>query len=350
MLALAAARLGYRCHVFCPDADAPAAQVSERSVTAAYEDFDALAAFAAGVDVVTYEFENVPASAAAFVDRRVPLRPSAHVLATCQDRVAEKSFLNRIGIATTAWRQVDRCSDLSGHLAAIRPPAILKAARYGYDGKAQTAIDAERDAEAAWARVFGGGHDGVAILEAKVDFEREISVIVGRNVHGEVASYVAVENLHVNHILKRTIAPASIPCEMTRNAEAIGRRIAEALDLVGVLAVEMFVGGDGQLLVNELAPRPHNSGHWTIDACMTSQFEQCVRAICGLPLGSTEPFFDAVMENLLGDEIEGALACLSEANAKVHIYGKACARPGRKMGHVTRLFPRGDTEAPRTPG
>ncbi len=338
MLALAAAPLGYRCHVFCPEEDAPAAQVSEHTTVADYEDREALADFARAIDVATYEFENIPVTAARFLAERVTLRPSPSVLATCQDRLAEKSFLNAIGVATTPWLAVPAAGDLATALARIGEPAILKAARYGYDGKGQTAIDAACDPAAAWARTVGAAAGGAAILEARVDFAMEVSVIVARHANGTLASYVPVENHHENHILRRTLAPARISAQIAAAAEAIGQHIAGALDLVGVLAVEMFVTRDGRLLVNELAPRPHNSGHWTIDACMTSQFEQGVRAICDLPLGATERFADAVMDNLLGDEVEGILAPLAEANAKVHVYGKSEARPGRKMGHITRLI------------
>lgn len=337
MLALAAAPLGYRCHIYCPDDDAPAAQVSERATIAAYDDFEALERFAASVDVVTYEFENVPAATAEFVDRRVRLSPSPFVLATCQDRIREKTFLNSIGIPTTGWEVVRDADDLDRKLRARQRPGILKAARYGYDGKAQAAIDGDCDAAAIWAATVGGEGEADAILEDRVSFAKEVSVILARNGAGELAAYPAVENVHENHILRRTVAPAVVSPALAASAERMGREIAVALDLIGVVAVEMFVTGDDRLLVNELAPRPHNSGHWTIDACITSQFEQCVRAICGLPLGATDRFAAAVMDNLLGDEIDGAFAHLAEPFTKVHVYGKAEARPGRKMGHLTRL-------------
>ena len=340
MLALAAAELGFRCHVYCPDPDPPAAHVSDRSTIADYCDQAALQAFAAAVDVVTYEFENVPAGTAAIVDKLVPLRPSPAVLATCQDRLVEKTFLEGIGVATAPWRAVESPGALAAALAEIGRPAVLKSARYGYDGKGQIAIDEATDLADAWQAMTGTAGEGTGVLERWIAFEKEISVVVVRGIDGAMAVYVPVENVHENHILRRTIAPAEIAPALAEQAAAIGKRIADALDLIGVLAIEMFVTGDGTLLVNELAPRPHNSGHWTIDACIASQFEQCVRAIAGLPLAATERHSDAVMENLLGDEAAGWLDILKQPAAKLHLYGKQEARPGRKMGHVTRLIPR----------
>jgi 5-(carboxyamino)imidazole ribonucleotide synthase len=337
MTALAAARLGYSCHVFCPEADSPAFQVAAAHTVAPYEDLDALAAFARAVDVVTLEFENLPAESLAWLAERRPVRPGPDVLRATQHRVREKDFLRGIGVRTADYRAVGSAAALADALAAIAPPAVLKSARFGYDGKGQVAIDAGTDPAEAW-RAMGAGE---GILEGFVDFACEVSVIVARGTDGEMACYDPVENRHRNHILDTTIAPARIAPALAEEATAIARRIAEALDLVGLLAVEMFVARDGRLLVNELAPRPHNSGHWTIDSCATSQFEQLVRAVCALPLGSTERHSDAVMTNLLGDEALGWPELLAEPGARLHLYGKREIRPGRKMGHVTRLYPRG---------
>ncbi len=343
MTALAAARFGYRCHVFTPEADAPATQVSAQATIADWEDGEALARFAAGCDVVTYEFENIPAEAAALVGRQTLLRPDVRVLAICQDRITEKTFLARIGVPTTRWQPVGDADALARAVRETGLPAVLKSARLGYDGKGQVALAPDGDLAAAWAETVAtgmvtGGEPG--IVEAWVDFACEISVIVARSCGGDIVAYVPVENQHENHVLRRTTAPAGIDAAVAAQAQWLAKSIAEALQLEGVLAVEMFVGRDGSLLVNELAPRPHNSGHWTIDACPVSQFEQCVRAIAGLPLGPTERHADAVMENLLGDEIARWPELVADPDVRLHLYGKSEARPGRKMGHFTRLRPR----------
>jgi 5-(carboxyamino)imidazole ribonucleotide synthase len=343
MTALAAARFGYRCHIFTPETDAPASQVSARTTVAAWDDAAALGAFGAACDVATYEFENIPTGAAALVARHTLLRPGAGVLATCQDRISEKTFLAGIGVPTTRWRAVADLYQLESAVAAIGRPAVLKSARMGYDGKGQVAIFPGTDLATAWAEtVAAGGSSATApgVVEAWVDFALEISVIVARSACGDVATWVPVENRHEHHILRRTIAPAPIGPSAAAHAEGTARRIAEALALEGVMAVEMFVRRDGTVLVNELAPRPHNSGHWTIDACAVSQFEQCVRAVAGLPLGPTDRHANAVMDNLLGDEVERWTALAADPDARVHLYGKNESRPGRKMGHVTRLSPR----------
>ena len=321
MTALAAARLGYRCHVFSPEDDAPAAQVSWRTTVADWRDEQALAQFAGDCDVVTYEFENIPTVAAASVARHVPLRPAADVLATCQDRITEKRFLGGIGVPTAPWRPAWNVADLRAAVGEIGCPAVLKSARLGYDGKGQVAIDPVSDLDAAWTEMTTAG-EASGVLEAWVEFALEISVLVARSIGGELATYVPVENRHENHVLRRTVAPAPVVPVVASEADAIARRIAEYLDLVGVLAVEMFVTADGGVLVNELAPRPHNSGHWTIDGCAVSQFEQCVRAIAGLPLGSTERHANAVMDNLLGAEIERWYELASDPSARLHLYGK----------------------------
>jgi 5-(carboxyamino)imidazole ribonucleotide synthase len=336
MTAMAAARLGYRAHVFAAEADSPAAQVSAAATIGAYDDPGKLDEFAAAVDVATFEFENIPADAVRRVAARKPVMPSPDILETTQDRVLEKDFLNRMGVATTAYWEVTDAGQLALALRALDGRGVLKTARMGYDGKGQVDVRGGTAAELAWCQM--GAARGV--LEAFVDFQCEISVVVARGADGAAAAYPPVENRHVNHILDTTIAPASLSTAQAREAETIARDIAAQLGLIGVLAVEMFATRDGRLLVNELAPRPHNSGHWTIDACATSQFEQLVRAVCGLPLGSTERHADAVMKNLIGDEVQSWRDAIADPGARLHLYGKRVVRPGRKMGHVTRLLPR----------
>ena len=335
MTALAAAALGYKSHVYCPDPNGPAKHVTAFSTTAAYEDQAALACFADAVDVVTFEFENVPAETAEFLAQRKPVRPSPMVLGISQDRLREKDFLRSIEVATTEYQEVSNAAALTRAVRTLGLPAVLKSVRYGYDGKGQVKIAGDRDIEACW-REMGAP---VGILEGFVDFACEISVIVARSGPGLLATYAPAENQHANHILDTTIVPARVTPEVTMRAEAIARHIAERLDLVGLIAVEMFVKPDDHVLVNELAPRPHNSGHWTLNGAVTSQFEQLVRAICGLPLGSPERHSDAVMKNLIGSDVEKWREAVTEPNAKLHLYGKEKALPGRKMGHVTRLTP-----------
>jgi 5-(carboxyamino)imidazole ribonucleotide synthase len=340
MAALAAARLGYRCHVYGPEADAPANQVSAAATVAPYDDEAALTRFAAAVDVVTFEFENIPLATVEVLEALVPLRPSAAVLSICQHRLREKEFCNGVSVPTTAYRAATDLASLEAAVEAIGRPCILKSAELGYDGKGQVRINPGTDLAEAWAAMRGHAADASGIVEAIVEFRMEISVIVARSADGSLRSYVPVENRHLNHILDETIAPANLPGELSDRAEAIARHLAKEMGLVGLLAVEMFVTHDDKLLVNELAPRPHNSGHWTLDACVTSQFEQFIRAVAGLPLGSTERLCDAVMKNLLGDDVDGWLKILGDPGNKLHLYGKAAARPGRKMGHVTRLIRR----------
>lgn len=340
MTALAAANLGYRTHIFVNEADSPAVQVAAAATIAPFGDAAALARFAAAIDVATCEFENVPAAALRRVAAKRPVLPRPEIIEIAQDRLREKNFLRSIDVATAEFRAVDDPDALDAALREIGPLAVLKTVRLGYDGKGQVMIGPDTgapdtDAEEAWRRM-GAAH---GILEGFVDFACEISVVLARASDGALEAYPAVENRHVNHILHTTIAPARIAPEIAAEADRVARHIAEQLDLVGVLAVEMFVTKAGEIVVNELAPRPHNSGHWTIDACVTSQFEQLVRAICGLPLGSTEPHSDAVMTNLLGRDVENWRAVLDEPDAKLHIYGKKKIQPGRKMGHVTRLSP-----------
>ena len=336
MTALAATALGYRCHIFCPLKDSPAKQATPLATTADYDNKLALGRFAKAVDVVTFEFENVPADTAEFLAERKPVRPGPRALRIAQDRIQEKDFLRGIGVATAPYQAVGSETELREALKATGPQAILKTVRMGYDGKGQVAIRSDSDPAAIWGTF--GAQDG--ILEGFVEFACEISVIIARGENGKTATYAPVENQHVNHILDTTIAPARVPDEIAMRAEAIAHHIAEKLDLVGLLAVEMFVTHRGEVLVNELAPRPHNSGHWTIDACYTSQFEQLVRSICGLPLGSPERHSDAVMKNLIGADIAKWREAASDPLQKIHLYGKDHASPGRKMGHVTKLIPR----------
>lgn len=332
MLALAAARLGIDVHVYCPEADCPASRVAAGFTCAAYDDEAALDAFAAAVDAVTTEFENVPAATCRRLAARVPVHPGADALQIAQDRAAEKAFLNEHGIATAPWRAVE--GEIDTALAAIGTPAILKTRRLGYDGKGQVRIADPSGAAPALAAMQGAP----AILEGLVDFEREISVIVARTRDGTAACYEPGENRHEDGILRETRVPAAIDAETRGAALAIAEKIAAALDYVGVLGVEMFVTPTG-LLVNEIAPRVHNTGHWTLEGCAIDQFEQQVRAVCGWPLGDPARHADAVMTNLLGDEAADWRALASSGGA-LHLYGKAEAREGRKMGHLTRLSAR----------
>jgi len=335
MTALAAARLGYRCHVFADEPDSPTAQVCGAATVAEFGDREALERFAGAVDIATFEFENIPAEAVRRVAAITPVLPRPEILEIAQDRLREKDFLRSVRVETAAYREICDPAVLLRAMRDFGYPAVLKTVRLGYDGKGQVTLTPEVEAEDAWRRM--GGETG--ILESFVDFACEISVIVARGANGAWATYPPVENKHVNHVLDTTIAPARIPAETAMRAEAIARHVAEELDLVGVLAVEMFVTESGVILVNEIAPRPHNSGHWTIDACFTSQFEQLVRAICGLPLGSVERHSDAVMKNLLGSDVAKWRDALNDPLAKLHLYGKTEIQPGRKMGHVTCLIP-----------
>ncbi|WP_420404034.1 5-(carboxyamino)imidazole ribonucleotide synthase [Nisaea sp.] len=333
MTALAAAPLGYRCHIFTPEENSPASQVAERTTVASYEDEDALAAFAASVDVITYEFENIPVDTVERLSKLAPVRPRPSVLAVSQHRVAEKDFARDAGAGTAPYRHVTSLEQLRRAVEEIGRPAVLKTCRFGYDGKGQAKIVAETDLAEAWASLDTDD----AVLEGFVAFEKEISVIVARGLDGNSRAFPVAENHHVDHILSTSTVPAAIPAETETVARAVAEALAERLDLVGLLAVEMFVTADGKVLVNEVAPRPHNSGHWTQDGCATSQFEQFVRAVTGLPLGPVEVRFPTVMQNLIGDEVEQWKTIVAEPDAKLHLYGKAEARPGRKMGHVNRI-------------
>jgi 5-(carboxyamino)imidazole ribonucleotide synthase len=333
MLALAAARLGMRTHVYEPAAEACAAPVVERVVRAAWDDRAALEEFAAGVDVVTYEFENVDLAAVDVLAALRPVRPGRRALEVAQDRLNEKRFLAGLGLAVAPYAAIDGPEALAAAMAAVDGPAILKTRRFGYDGKGQVRLAPGASIEEAWSAI--GGQP--AVLEGFVAFEREVSVVAARGLDGTVAAFDPGENLHRNGILDTTTVPAEIGAGLAQDAVLIAGRILNALDYVGVIGVEMFVTREG-LVVNEIAPRVHNSGHWTQDACLTDQFEQHVRAICGWPLGDGQRHSDAVMANLIGDDVHTAPGV---TGAAVHLYGKAEARPGRKMGHVTRISPRG---------
>ena len=341
MTAQAAARLGFMIHIFSTEADSPGAQVTPYVTVAALDDAEALARFASSVDVVTYETENIPLATLDAILPQAPVRPGLEVLRVAQDRLREKDYLRSIDVATAQYREVTGPDALGRAIRDLGHRAILKTVRMGYDGKGQVMITPDINPVQAWTAIAGAvDSDGLAILESFVDYRCEISVVVVRGTNGSIANYPAVENQHANHILDTTIAPARIAPELGLRAVAIARHIAEKLDVVGILAVEMFVTQNDEILVNELAPRPHNSGHWTMDACYTSQFEQLVRAIAGLPLGSTERHSDAVMKNLIGNDIDRWREAIAEPMTKLHLYGKFEARAGRKMGHVTRLVPR----------
>jgi 5-(carboxyamino)imidazole ribonucleotide synthase len=339
MLALAAARLGFKCHVLCPERGSPAFDVVRRVTEADYGDKAALDRFADDVDVITYEFENVPAETAAFLAARKPVLPDPKVLAITQDRLVEKEFVVSLGIATAAYAGVATEAELAPALGAVGRPAVLKTRRFGYDGKGQATLRKGDDPAAAWRAV--GGQP--SIIEAFVGFEREISVVAARGHDGRIECFDVTENEHRDHILKISRVPADVPPSVAAEALRVAARIAEAFGYVGVLAVEMFVVRDGAghaVLVNEVAPRVHNSGHWTIDGCTVSQFEQHIRAVVGWPLAVPQRHGRAEMINLIGDEIAEYRQWLETPGACVHLYGKQAVRPGRKMGHVTRVFQR----------
>ena len=337
MFALAARRMGYRVRTYSPDGDTPMGQVADSETVASYDDLDAAREFARAVDVVTFEFENVPAETVEAVAEIVPVRPSGSVLHTTQNRLREKTFLSERGFPVTAFRRVTTLAGLREGLGETGYPAVLKTAGFGYDGKGQRRIDAPTDAEDAFDSL--AGREG--ILEAFVRFERELSVVAARSADGSIADFGVVENTHARHILDHTVAPARVSPDVAREARRIAESLLAELEVVGVLCVELILTPDERLFVNELAPRPHNSGHFTIDACRASQFEQQVRAACNLPLGSTEQLRPAAMVNLLGDlwqqgEPDWA-AALRDPRVALHLYGKRRARAGRKMGHLTAL-------------
>jgi 5-(carboxyamino)imidazole ribonucleotide synthase len=337
MLAMAARRMDYRVHTLSPASDTPAGQVADREINAAYDDLAAVSAFAKGVDVVTFEFENVPSETAAAAEAQAIVRPNGRALAIAQHRIHEKTFLVGQGLPVPPFASVRSDAELRAAVEQVGCPAVLKTAAWGYDGKGQVPLAQASEASAGWDAI--GRQD--AIFEAYIDLAREISVIGARSAQGEWSHFAPFDNTHRHHILDVTVAPADVSPQLEAEAIEATRRVMEALDFVGILCVEFFLARDGRLLINELAPRPHNSGHLTIDACRTSQFEQQVRAICGLPLGSPEMLQPAAMANLLGDLWErgepdwaAALAC---PDVKLHLYGKTEPRPGRKMGHLTTV-------------
>jgi len=337
MFAMAATRMGYRVHTLSPDEDTPTGQVAELEITASFDDLDAVRAFARNVDVVTFEFENVPAAAADMAGEHAPVRPSGHILHTTQQRAREKGFLADGGFPVTPFAHLRTARDLADAVVQVGMPAVLKTASFGYDGKGQQKVGSREEAAIVWAEM--GGQE--AVLERFIDFDRELSMIGARGATGWMVTYGLVENTHRDHILDTSVYPAAVPARVERTATEIVRRLLERLDVIGVLCVEFFLTRDGALLINELAPRPHNSGHLTIDACVTSQFEQQVRAVCGLPPGAADLLRPAAMANLLGDlwnhrEPDWAAACLVPG-VKLHLYGKSEPRRGRKMGHLTAL-------------
>jgi 5-(carboxyamino)imidazole ribonucleotide synthase len=336
MLAMAAARLGLRCQVFSPDPESPAFDVVLNATCAEYADVEALELFANDVDVITYEFENVPAAAAMILAARRPLLPDRKILETTQDRLAEKDFVKQLGIGTADYADVSSAAALRAAIARIGLPAVIKTRRFGYDGKGQAIIREGDDPDRIWEDLGTRS----AILEVFVPFEREISVIAARSADGHVECFDVTENEHRDHILKISRAPAAISDALGAQARSIAERIANALNYVGVLTVEMFVvanSGGPALLVNEIAPRVHNSGHWTLDGASISQFEQHVRAIAGWPLGKPVRHGPVTMTNLIGDDIHGYEQWLTVPGATVHLYGKGPPRSGRKMGHVTQV-------------
>jgi 5-(carboxyamino)imidazole ribonucleotide synthase len=337
MFAIAARRMGYRVHTLSPGVDTPTGQVADAEIEADYDDLDAIRAFARGVDVITFEFENVSTAAADAAAEVVPVRPSGHALHVTQQRAREKAFLALKGFPVTPHAAVASLDELAAAVERIGLPAILKTASFGYDGKGQHRLTSPLDIEPVWALV---GHQP-AILEKVVDFSLEFSVVAARGLDGGFAHYGAIENAHRNHILDVSVAPARMPEAAVTEAVAVTRAIMDELAYVGVLCVEFFLTADGRILVNEIAPRPHNSGHLTVDASITSQFEQQVRAICGLPLGATTLLRPAAMANLLGDVwAKGEPkwdAALAVPDVKLHLYGKSDPRPGRKMGHLTAM-------------
>ena len=334
MFAIAARRMGYRIHVFSPERDTPAGALADLEVAAPYEDEAAVKAFAAGVDVLTFEFENIPARSVEWAAAHCTVRPGGHVLHICQHRLREKQFLAAAGIPVAPFAPVDTQAELRAALEALGTPSVLKTAAFGYDGKGQQKITSMAEAGSI-------ALNGPSVLEQFIPFAGEVSVIVARGVDGQTVTFPVFENIHRNHILDITVTPARIPPAVEASARALACAVAEELDLIGLLAVELFLLPDSTLIVNELAPRPHNSGHGTFDACITSQFEQQLRAICGLPLGSAELLRPVAMANLLGDLWQDGepdwAAAAAYPDVKIHLYGKRGPRPGRKMGHLTAL-------------
>jgi len=342
MLALAAAELGLKAHIYAETSATPAAEVAAASTVGAYDDTAQLARFAAAVDCITYEFENIPAAGLAEMQAALPVLPPATALAVSQDRFDEKTFIRAQGLAVADFIAIDSGKDLADGLAQLGGEGILKTRRFGYDGKGQWRLTGDSDL----AKIALELDDRPAIIEAVVPFEREISVLVARNTHGDMALYEPVENVHKNHILHSSTVPAHLSSGHLKKARTLAETLANALDYVGVLAIETFVTGD-DLVVNEIAPRVHNSGHLTADACLCGQFEQHIRAVAGWPLGDTKRHSNAVMINLLGDDVADWQTLAAKPGSRLHLYGKAEARPGRKMGHVTYLSEKTDAAPSR---
>lgn len=339
MLAIEARKMGYGVQTFSPESNTPTGQIADKEWVAQYTDVTAVRAFAQECDVITFEFENVPSLTAEVAAEFAPVRPRGEVLHIAQHRLREKTFLAEFGIPVAPFRHIRTEDDLRKAVEELGFPSILKTAGFGYDGKGQNKLHSLQDVD----RIAGSLKHGEAVLEGFVDFEMEISVVAARSVDGSFAHYGVCENIHANHILDITIAPGRVSNELREKAIALSHRVLDALDVVGILCTEMFVTPSGHLLVNELAPRPHNSGHFTFDACVTSQFEQQLRAVCELPLGSTEQAAPAVMVQILGDLWSAGTPrwqnALAVPGAKLHLYGKHEARPGRKMGHITVMAP-----------
>jgi 5-(carboxyamino)imidazole ribonucleotide synthase len=345
MLASAARRMGYRIHIFTPELDSPGGQLADFATVARYDDADAVNTFASAIDLLTFEFENIPSQTVEWCAPHCEIRPAGRILHIAQNRIREKEFLRAAAVPIAPFRRISSAQDLRDAAEKIGTPAILKTAAFGYDGKGQRLISGGEDFESAWRE--RGGEESV--LEAAVEFAKEISVIVARGVDGNMKTFPVSENLHRDHILDVTVVPAELSDHVGAEAADLAKKIAEKLELVGLLAVEMFLKKDGALIVNELAPRPHNSGHWSIEGCATSQFEQQLRAVCGLPLGSTELLRPTAMANLLGDVWRNGepdwSAALAVPNVHLHLYGKREPRARRKMGHLTAVAASAD-EAP----
>ncbi|MCK0119263.1 5-(carboxyamino)imidazole ribonucleotide synthase [Loktanella sp. F6476L] len=331
MLSVAASRLGLKTHIFEPGANPPAADVAHAVTTASYDDVAALTTFAQSVDVITYEFENIPTSALDVLENIKPIHPNRKALATSQDRLTEKTFLQDLGLQTAPFANVENAVDLTAAIDTIGTPAILKTRTMGYDGKGQARIKSAADADQALADMAGA----TAVLEGFIDFSAEISIIAARNPDGAVSCYDPGENVHVNGILSTTTVPANLTPSLRTDAVLLAAGILNALDYVGVMGVELFVTPNG-LIVNEIAPRVHNSGHWTQNGCTIDQFEQHIRAVAGWPLGDGSRHSDVVMENLIGDDMDKVPEA-AKTNAAIHLYGKADVKPGRKMGHINRV-------------
>ncbi|MCK0142222.1 5-(carboxyamino)imidazole ribonucleotide synthase [Aliiroseovarius sp. F20344] len=335
MLSVAASRLGFKTHIFEPGANPPAGQVADRVTTAGYDDVAALEAFAASVDVITYEFENIPTEALDVLEAHKPIRPGREALRVSQDRLTEKNFLSGLGLKVAPYANVENAEDMAAAVAEIGTPSILKTRRFGYDGKGQARLKTDADADAAFVDMQGAP----SVLEGFVDFSHEVSVIAARGIGGDVACFDPGENVHKDGILDTTKVPANLTASQRMDAVLLAANILNALDYVGVMGVELFVTPQG-LIVNEIAPRVHNSGHWTQQGCTIDQFEQHIRAVAGWPLGDGSRFADVVMENLIGNDMDRVPEIAREGNASLHLYGKAEVKPGRKMGHVNRITPR----------